>query len=132
MEHPIACILYKAFQSKILKLIRLQILSTECALLKKLDYDLWPVTAKNMVELYLFFVTQPDRADVALQVGHRQCYEFAQDAAHRPSSSYLHPNDERCPRRNANVLKETSMVCEEHLFLNLMAITLASRFPTLI
>ena len=83
-----------------------------------------------MVEIYLFFVTQPDRADMAFQVGHRQCYrEFAEDGAHLPSSSYLHPNDERCPERNANNLKEISMVCEDDLlFLIIMAITLPSLF----
>ena len=99
----------------------MQILSTECILLKKLEYDLWPVTAKNMVEVYLFFVTQPDRAELAHQVGHRQFYnEFASDGAHLPSSSYLHPDDERVPGRNANLLKEISMVCAVDLVSNLM------------
>ena len=121
MEHSIACILYEAFRSQIIKLvIRLQILSAEYALLKKLDYDIWPVTAKNMVEIYLFFVTQPDRVDMANQVGHRQCYsEFAQDGARLPSSSYLHPDYERRRERNANNLKQISMVCDDLLFLNI-------------
>lgn len=113
VENPNATLFYNSYAVK----FWFQILTTECILLKKLDYDLWPVTTKNMVETFLFFVTQPDRSDVAFQIGHRQPYrEFASNGAHRASSCYVYPDDIRSPCRNANLLKELAMVCCKPIF----------------